>query len=191
MAGGIWQSSGQATDLQSLLDKEMIRDLVHAYSRGVDRQDFPFLRTLYTEDAVEDDHGGAYSGPAEGYVDWLQDIMGKVVENSVHLVHNHMIVLLDSERAEGEVYVSGHSRLKLPDGGREDLTHGMRYLDHYAKTGGIWRFSRRTIIVDWLSAGPSQWAPERPDTRDAQFGRPGPDDPSYRILTHPFFQRRG
>jgi ketosteroid isomerase-like protein len=182
--------SGQATDIWGLLDKEAIRDLVLSYSRGVDRQDFAFLRTLYTEDAVEDDHGGAYSGSAEGYVDWLEDIMGKVVDNSVHLVHNHMIVLLGPDRAEGEVYVSGHSRLRQPDGSREDLTHGMRYLDHYAKTDGIWRFSRRTIIVDWLTAGPTQWAPDRPDTRDAQFGKPGPDDPSYRVLKHPYFARR-
>jgi ketosteroid isomerase-like protein len=183
--------SGQATDIMSLLDKEAIRDLVLSYSRGVDRQDFAFLRTLYSEGAIEDDHGGAYSGSAEGYVDWLQDIMGKVVDNSVHLVHNHMIVLLGPDRAEGEVYVSGHSRLALPDGNREDLTHGMRYLDHYAKSAGRWRFSRRTIIVDWLTAGPTQWAPDRPDTRDAQFGKPGPDDPSYRILKHPYFARRG
>ncbi|MDB5397660.1 MAG: hypothetical protein JWM91_5166 [Rhodospirillales bacterium] len=181
--------SGQATDLRSLLDKEAIRDLVLSYSRGVDRQDFAFLRTLYTEDAIEDDHGGAYSGSAEGYVDWLESVMGRV-DNSVHLVHNHLIVLQGPDRAEGEVYVSGHSRLALEDGGREDLTHGMRYLDHYAKSGGTWGFARRTIIVDWLEAGPTQWAPERPDTRDAEFGKPGPGDPSYRILKHPFFARR-
>ena len=186
-----WQSSGQAADLQSLLDKEAIRDLVLSYSRAVDRQDFAFLRTLYAEDATEDDHGGAYSGSASGYVDWLADIMGRVVDNSAHLVHSHMIVLLGPDRAEGEVYVSGHSRLRQAGGGREDLTHGMRYLDHYARTGGGWRFARRTVIVDWLSAGPTQWAPDRPDTRDAQFGAPGPDDASYRLLSHPYFARRG
>lgn len=187
----VHQDMGQATDLQSLLDKELIRDLVLSYSRAVDRQDFAFLRTLYTEDAIEDDHGGAYSGSAEGYVDWLEDIMGQVVDNSVHLVHNHLIVLESRDRAMGEVYVSGHSRLAQEDGSREDLTHGMRYLDYYAKSGGTWRFARRTIIVDWLTAGPTQWAPDRPDTRDAQFGTPGPADPSYRILKHPYFARRG
>ncbi len=185
------QNMDQATDLQSLLDKDAIRDLVMSYSRGVDRQDFALLRTLYTEDAIEDDHGGAYSGSADGYVDWLEDIMGRVVDNSVHLVHNHKIVLTGPDTAEGEVYVSGHSRLAQQDGSREDLTHGMRYLDHYAKSGGAWRFARRTIIVDWLTAGPTQWAPDRPDTRDAQFGKPGPSDPSYRILKHPYFARRG
>ena len=184
------REAGQAHDVTSLIDKEKIRDLVFSYSRGVDRQDFPFLRTLYTEDAIEDDHGGAYSGSAEGYVDWLEVVMGRV-ENSVHLVHNHTILFTSATSAEGEVYVSGHTRLRLEEGGKEDLTHGMRYIDHYRKTGETWRFQRRTIVVDWLSAGPSQWAPERPDTRDAEFGTPGPKDASYRILKHPYFARRG
>lgn len=187
---GFDREAGQAHDITTLIDKEKIRDLVHSYSRGVDRQDFPFLRTLYTEDAIEDDHGGAYSGSAEGYVDWLEKVMVRV-ENSVHLVHNHMICLTSATTAEGEVYVSGHTRLRLEEGGKEDLTHGMRYIDNYRKTGETWRFQRRTIVVDWLSAGPSQWAPERPDTRDAEFGTPGPKDASYRILKHPYFARRG
>jgi len=178
-----------AETLQALLDKDAIRDLVASYSRGVDRQDFALLRTLYSRDAIEDDHGGAYSGSAEGYVDWLESVMGRV-QNSVHLVHSHLIALEGPDRAQGEVYVSGHSRLAV-EGGFEDLTHGMRYLDHYAKVDGRWLFARRTVIVDWLQAGPTQWAPERPDTRDAEFGRPGPQDASYRVLKHPFFARRG
>src|SRR5271165_4754143 len=61
--------------LQALLDKEAIRDLVLDYSRGVDRQDFALLRTLYTADAMEPDHGGNFSGTAEAYVDWLEEVM--------------------------------------------------------------------------------------------------------------------
>jgi hypothetical protein len=175
--------------LQALLDRDAIRDLVARYSRGVDRQDFALLRSLYAPDAVEDDHGGAYSGSAEGYVDWLESVMGRV-QNSAHLVHSHLIALDGPYSAQGEVYVSGHSRLAV-EGGWEDLTHGMRYLDHYTKRDGQWLFARRTIVVDWLQAGPTGWAPERPDTRGAAFGRPGPQDPSYRVLEHPFFARKG
>lgn len=186
--GNVWRQVDSGA-LQALLDKDAIRDLVARYSRGVDRQDFALLRTLYAKDAIEDDHGGAYSGSAEGYVDWLMSVMGRV-QNSAHLVHSHLIVLESADRAQGEVYVSGHSRLAV-GGGWEDLTHGMRYLDHYAKVDGRWLFARRTVVVDWLQAGPTQWAPERPDTRDAQFGKPGPQDPSYRVLKHPLFARQG
>ena len=68
-------NSGQATDLQTLLDKEMIRDLVLSYSRAVDRQDFAFLRSLYTEDAIEDDHGGAVT-----QINLAEDVANVVVK---------------------------------------------------------------------------------------------------------------
>jgi len=190
MRDGARREIGQEeSGLEALLAREAIRELVASYSRGVDRQDFALLRSLYAPDAIEDDHGGAYSGTAEGYVDWLERVMVRV-ENSAHRVHSHLIALDGPDRAQGEVYLSGHSRLRLDGGGLEDLTHGMRYLDHYVRLGGRWLFHRRTVIVDWLTAGPTQWAPERPDTRDAEFGRPGPADPSYRVLKHPFFARR-
>ena len=177
------------TTLQALIDKDAIRDLVFSYSRGVDRQDFNFLRTLYTADAIEDDHGGNFSGTGEAYVDWLEEVMGRV-RASQHQVYNHTIMLEGAYRAQGEVYLAGRTRLALEEGGEEDLTHGLRYLDHYAKVGNKWLFAERTIIVDWLEAAPTQWAPERDDTRNAQFGTTGADDPSYRILSHPYFRRR-
>jgi hypothetical protein len=175
--------------LQGLLDREAIRDLVLSYSRGVDRHDFAFLRTLYTADAIEDDHGGNFSGTADAYVDWLEEVMGRV-RASQHQVFNHTIMLEGAYRAQGEVYLAGRTRLAQEDGSEEDLTHGLRYLDHYRKVGTKWLFARRTIIVDWLEAAPTQWAPERDDTRNAQFGTTGADDPSYRILSHPYFRRR-
>jgi hypothetical protein len=105
------------------------------------------------------------------------------------MIHNHQVVLASATTAQGEVYLSGHTRLQV-ENGWEDLTHGMRYLDNYVKIDGRWVFQRRTIIVDWLEAGPTQWDPSRPDTRDAEFGTPGPKDASYRVLNHPFFSRR-
>ncbi len=176
--------------LEALIDREAIRDLVLSYSRGVDRHDFNFLRSLYTADAIEDDHGGNFSGTADAYVDWLEEVMGRV-RASQHQVFNHTIMLEGAYRAQGEVYLAGRTRLALEDGsGEEDLTHGMRYLDHSRKVGTKWLFARRTIIVDWLEAAPTQWNPERSDTRNAQFGTTGADDPSYRILNHPYFRRR-
>ena len=90
---------------------EAIRDLIHNYSRGVDRQDFLLLRSLYAPDAMEDDHGGGFSGTAEHYVDWLESVMGRV-QNSSHMIHNHQVVLASATTAQGEVYLSGHTRLK-------------------------------------------------------------------------------
>ncbi len=173
----------------SLVDKDAIRDLVLTYSRAVDRQDFALLKTLYTEDAVEDDHGGLYSGSATGYIDWLKEVMPRL-GITIHAVHNHLIGFDSADRAQGEVGLVGYHRLPNGKGGWDDLIHGMRYLDHYAKTGGRWRFARRTVCVDWKQFGPSVWNPADPEIKDAPFGTHDAKDPSYRVLTHPLFARR-
>jgi hypothetical protein len=43
-------------DIQKLIDKDAIRDLVNIYCRAADRHDHVLMRSLYHEDAT-DDHG--------------------------------------------------------------------------------------------------------------------------------------
>ena len=174
--------------LQRLIAKDAIRDLVLCYSRAVDRQDFAFLRSLYTSDAVEDNHGGLYKGTADGYVDWLARVMPRL-GITAHCVQNHLIVVEDDRRAQGEVYVTAYHRMPSKDGGWEDLVHGMRYLDHYRQVEGGWFFAQRTISVDWKQAGPCCWDTLHPNLTGAAFGTHDPSDPSYRVLDHPLFAR--
>jgi hypothetical protein len=175
--------------LQALLDKDAIRDLVLSYSRAVDRQDFALLRTLYADDAVEDDHGGLYAGPAEGYVDWLMQVMPRL-GITAHCVQNHLIIPDGDGCAQGEVYVTAYHRMREEGGRWSDLVHGMRYLDHYVKRNGVWLFGRRTVTVDWKQVGPCCWDPAEPDVVKAAQGTHDRDDPSYSVLEHPFFARR-
>ena len=176
--------------MQVLVDKDAIRDLVLCYSRSVDRQDFAFLRTLYTADAMEDNHGGGYFGPAEGYVDWLESVMPRL-GITTHAVQNHLIAVEGEDRAQGEVYVTAYHTLPADGGGWTDLIHGMRYLDHYAKVDGRWLFARRTVAVDWKQMGPSSWTKDLPDDTGCLFGMHDRTDPSYEVLEHPLFKRHG
>jgi hypothetical protein len=175
--------------IQGLLDREAIRDLVFCYSRAVDRQDFAFLRSLYAPDAMEDDHGGHYSGPAEGYVDWLMTVMPRL-GITTHGVQNHLVVLTGLDTAEGEVSVTAYHRMPAEGGGWTDLVHGMRYLDHYRKWDGRWVFARRTVILDWKQVGPCCWNPSSPDLEGVALGSHDAADTSYRVLRHPLFSRK-
>lgn len=174
--------------VQALLDKDAIRDLVLCYSRAVDRQDFALLRTLYAEDATEDDHNGHYAGPASGYVDWLERVMPRLGITS-HQVTNHLIGLESETEAQGEVYMIGYHRLPKQGGGWEDLVHGMRYLDHYRKVAGRWLFARRRVTLDWKQVQPCCWDLDDPARQKSPVGRHDAQDPSYRTLSHPIFGR--
>ena len=174
--------------LQSLLDRRAIEDLVHAYSRAVDRQDFALLATLYTEDGV-DDHAGLYSGPARGYVEWLRGAM-KDVDATSHQVHQVSLALA-GRRAEGEVYVTAVNRLRRAGGGLDELVQGLRYLDRYRADAGVWRFEHRSVVVDWSRHGPAFWGGPHPLLDGRLAGVPGAADPSYRVLGAPLFARRG
>lgn len=174
--------------VSELLDKQAIAELVFAYSRAVDRQDFVLLRTLYTEDGY-DDHGGLYSGPAAGYVDWLEQAM-QGCDNTTHSVHNHLIAFTGEDSAEGEVYVTAYHRLRNNEGGFTELVEGLRYLDHYRRVDGCWRFARRQLINDWCQVGPAYWNLDDPALKGTPVGRTDAEDPSYRF-SHPLFARRG
>lgn len=135
--------------LQQLCDKEDIRTLVVQYCRSCDRRDFATLATLYTPDAT-DDHGKLYCGSAAGYVTWLEGML-ETMTATVHHVMNHFIEFdpLDSSRARGEVCVMAYHLRVDKDGQENQIITGGRYLDHYAKNDGVWRFTKRETVMDW------------------------------------------
>jgi len=178
----------QAADIQALIDKQAIAELVFGYSRAVDRKDFELLRSLYTEDGF-DDHGGLYCGPAAGYVDWLEQAMASC-DITTHSVHNHLIALQSADCAEGEVYVTAYHRLHDGNGGYNELIEGLRYLDRYRKCDGRWLFASRTLINDWAQVGPAFWDINDPALKGTPIGCCNAADPSYRLLSQPLFKRR-
>ena len=178
----------QAHEIQALLDKQAITELVFNYSRAVDRKDFALLRTLYTEDGI-DDHGGLYRGPASGYVDWLEQAM-RSCDVTTHSVNNHLIALSGADAAEGEVYVTAYHRLHDGAGGFNELVEGLRYLDRYRKCDGRWQFEHRTLINDWAQVGPAFWNLDDPALKGTPIGRCDATDPSYGQLADAAFRRR-
>ena len=165
--------------LQSLIDKDAIRDLVLAYSRAIDRKDIRLLRDLYTADAT-DDHGDSFSGPATDYCDFIAKAL-PFIPYSGHHVCNHLISV-DGDEACGEVYAFALHLIpdrQSPGALIEDFM-AVRYIDNYRREGdGKWRFSKRIVTYDVQIQRPFDGK-----FRDMLKGA----DPSYAVCTHPAFQ---
>ena len=83
------ESIDMQIELQKLLDKEAIRELVQIYCRAADRHDHELMRSLYHVDAF-DDHGNFFKGPAMEFIDMLPEIQ-KAMAILHHNVTTHNI----------------------------------------------------------------------------------------------------
>jgi len=170
--------SPDANALQTLLDKEAIRELVLLYSRGVDRKDGPLLRSLYTAGAT-DTHGDTFDGPAEAYVDFLERSF-PYMRYSGHHVCNHLISV-NGDEGEGEVYALAYHVIPDGKGGWQEDLMAVRYIDRYRKEDGRWKFAQRIVSYDYK-------APRRP----VQAHDPAPlypTDASFTLLKDRLFAR--
>lgn len=160
-----------------LADKEAIRTLVLDYCRGIDRRDLALVRSLYWDDAI-DDHGEMFKGSPDEYVAWLPKALGQF-EATVHAVLNSH-VRLDGDAAEGEHYMIAYHRTPGPE--RREIVVGGRFLDAYARRGGLWKFHRRALALDWADDRPVNEMAWLTFAAGAEHGQAGPADPSYRLL---------
>jgi hypothetical protein len=162
-----------------ILAKEKIRELVLLYSRGVDRKDAALLRSLYTEDAI-DNHDETYRGPATGYVDFLERSFPHL-PYSGHHVCNHLISVDPSAgTGEGEVYALAYHVFPAKDGTFIEDIMCVRYIDRYREVDGHWRFARRDVFYDKRTQRPC----DAPRATSDLFR-----DGSYDLLTSRLFGR--
>lgn len=185
--GGIDRAMGQAAAAarrplapralgpDELADREALRHLVTAYGHAIDRRDYALLRTLYHADAI-DDHTPYYCGPAQGYVDWLPEMMAHW-RATMHTMLSQLFVI-EGDHAEGEI--AARAWHLTADGTRQFVAWG-RYADHYARRDGVWRFARRAFILDFTEDLP---APAGSDfgSDGVATGRAGADDPIHARL---------
>lgn len=166
-------------DLQAMVDKHKITELVYAYCKAADRCDTELMRTLYHEDAI-DEHGIFFSGNAMDFVDKLPEI-----EAPMKILHHNITTInikLDGDYAEGEIYMIAMHSGEV-EGKQFDLLVGGRYFDKYEKRAGVWKMSHRAIVADWVHFDePSKIVMDHPMIEGALIGKRGPEDPSYKFF---------
>ena len=162
-------------ELQTLIDRQAIRDVVLRYCRGIDRLDLELVRSCYHVDAT-DEHS-TFTGTRDEYVEWVANVLARYA-GTMHVIANQLIEL-DGDAARSETYGVAYHWGDPPDDRRRNFTTGFRYVDRFERRGGEWRIAARVAVREWTHAVPAdqQWVvlPER----DGRRGRRDHTDALY------------
>ncbi|MFD1189595.1 nuclear transport factor 2 family protein [Phenylobacterium conjunctum] len=146
-----------SAELQGLLDKQAINEVLMRYSRAVDRGDEALLRACYHDDAVED-HGGSFLGAASDYIAAILPALHSD-RLMTHTVTNVLVELESPILARSECYYLSFARYPAAEPPFETLTLA-RAIDRMEKRDGVWRIARRTLRWEWNREQPiaETWA---------------------------------
>ncbi len=164
-----------ADDIERLVDRRTIADVVLRYCRGIDRLDLQLVRDCYHPDAT-DEHG-TFTGTRDEYVDWVAGILTRFT-GTMHVVANQLIEI-DGDTAHCETYGVAYHWGDPPDDTRRNFTTGFRYVDHFARRDGEWRIARRIAVREWTHVVPPEQQLVIPPERDGRRGRRDRDDAVY------------
>lgn len=135
--------------LNVLLEKQAIAEVLHRYSRGIDRRDRAVLNSVYWPDAV-DEHAGIFTGGPPELIDYLLNTVAGM--RTMHCISNILIDITADESAISESYVFSY-HVGTMDGDLKEFIGGGRYLDTFEKRGAEWRIRKRTVVIDYVQEG--------------------------------------
>ncbi len=130
--------------LETLIDREAIRDVITRVARGEDRRHAGLLQGAFWPEAMID--FGVMAGSFEDYLGWC--VPGSPDIPVTQHTLGQCLISLRGDAAKVETYVTSYHRVKSPQGDR-DTAMGGRYLDTLEKRDGDWRILARTMIYDW------------------------------------------
>jgi hypothetical protein len=165
-----------SNDLQALLDRETIRDVVLRVCRAMDRADHPLFLSFFHDDAW-DDHG-YYKGPVSEFRPG-SIFRAPHVKSLMHNITTHLVDL-DGDVAWSEAYYIAIQRADQ-DGRVCDTVFGGRYHDRLERRDGVWKIADRLTIFDWTRVDEVR---ETLDIPGAVIGSASVDDPSYTRLAN-------
>jgi len=133
--------------LQVLLDKDEIRDVLMRYSRGVDRGEADLIGSCYHPDAV-DDHGGIeVAGTETGRLFSGGRPLSSTGQTGQHFMGN-ISIDVQGDTAYTEAYFVSYL-VVVRDGVDYTRFRGARYLDRFERRDGAWKIAYRVVVDDW------------------------------------------
>lgn len=152
------------SDIDRLVARADIQDLLWRYCRGIDRCDADLVRSVYHPGAT-DDHG-IFVGDAEEFAAMVVPMLEQTYRCTQHQLSN-MMIEIDGDRARAETYFTAYHREHdasegSPDSGAEPrmVVFGGRYLDELERRDGRWGIVARVVAHDWSDAYPLTLYPD-------------------------------
>lgn len=158
-------------DIEDLIARRDIYDVLTRYSRALDRADVELMKTVYWPDGI--DNHGVFNGNAAEFAEFIVREIQNWFEVTMHgLMNVHMEV--DGDFASTETYLFAYHKVRqdkageifgsrymaMFDGKGLDPNHhhfyfGGRYLDRFERRNGEWRILKRQVVMDWNDNRPS------------------------------------
>jgi len=170
------------SQVRTVMDKQHIAELLTRYMRAIDRGDIASLRACYAPGATEQ-HGGIYSGPAQGYIDSIERALTHPRSMGTHTIAN-LLIDVDGDAAKSEHYALALTRQRI-DGVVKDSLISSRIIDDLERQDGNWLIARRRLRFDWahdLGDAPQQWVNGQLDPTRLLHGAKFPDDIVYEAM---------
>lgn len=171
------------SDVDRLVARADIQDLLWRYCRGIDRCDAELVRSVYHPGAT--DNHGIFDGDAHEFADMVVPMLAKSYRCTQHQLTN-MLIDIDGDRARAETYFTAyHREHDAPEGSSGEgaeprmVVFGGRYLDELECRDGRWGILARVVAHDWSDAYSLSLYPEVDRFVQAAGVE---DDPSSRLF---------
>ena len=168
-------------EIQVLLDKQAIYEVMTRYCRGLDRCDAELIESVFHPDAVMD-HGDFACSPGE-FARIAVQVLGNIGPTLHHLTNIH--IDLDGDTAYTESYGLAYQRCDM-DGKEIDSFVGARLVERFERRDGkTWKIADRKTILEWNNDIPAneKWAEGvLSKGMPPKAGRKDRSDSSYRRL---------
>jgi hypothetical protein len=159
-----------AAQVQAVIDKCALTELVAKLSAAVDRGDKEAIVDCYAEQSY-DDHG-AFKGSGAEFAEMICAPDGRAGQLTMHHLLGQSVFDVDGDEAWGETFFVMHALI----GDQVAVGYG-RYIDYFRRTAGEWKLAYRRVVPDATIPGDDAalyWRPSRDRT-----------DPRYDRLTAP------
>jgi hypothetical protein len=162
-------------EMQALLDKQAIHEVVLRYCRGIDRLDPELVRSCYHPEAT-DDHG-RFTGGRDEFIEWVMGTLQRF-DGTMHVVANHLTEL-DGDTAVAETYGIAYHFGSPPEDHRRNFTTGFRYVDRFERREGVWKIAARVAVREWTHKVLPEQIWSIPPERDGRRGQRDRTDAVY------------